>query len=236
MDSLFQDLRHALRSLTRTPGFTIAAVLTLALGIGATTAVFSVLYGVGLRPLPYPNAARIVRVIQLLPPRNGQIESIRAGISQEQLRDWRSQTLSGIALYGASAATLTGTNDPVRLNGARVSPALFSILGVRPLMGRTFVKEEEQPGHEPTVVLGYRTWVEQFGSDPHILDRNIELNGTSHRVIGVMPDDFIFPERGPAAQSGNSTGRLEGGPDFWLPSQLPIASPRRSAGFSLAPT
>jgi putative ABC transport system permease protein len=236
VDALIQTLRHATRSLARTPGFTATCVLTLALGIGATTAVFSVVYGVALRPLPYPNAARIVRVIQVLPLRNGETEPARAGISPEQLRDWRSQTLSGIALLSTSSATLTGISAPVRLNGAQVSPALFSILGVRPLMGRTFVKQEEQRGSDPTVVLGYRTWVEQFGSDARILDRSIELNGTLRRVVGVMPDDFIFPERGAAAQSGNSTGRLEGGPDFWVPFQLSASPGRRAGGFSLAPT
>jgi predicted permease len=236
MSSLFQDLRYAVRGLVRTPGFSVTAVLTLALGIGATTAVFSVFYGVTRRPLPYPNGERVVRVIQVVERPGERTAPRRAGISPEQLRDWQTTALSGVAIVSVDSATLTGGGGPVRLNGARVSPAMFSIFGVRPLMGRAFIEEEGRRGTPPTVILGYRTWVQRFGSDDRILDRAITLNDRPHQVIGVMPEDFDYPEQGPAKTRGNSTGRLEGGPEYWVPFQVAPAAPKRGGGFSLFPT
>src|SRR5687768_14576481 len=161
-----RDLRYAARGFRRAPGFAAAAVLTLALGIGATTAVFSVVYGVLFRPLPFPNADRLVQVVQLLPRRSAGTEPGRSGLSPDQVSEWRatSRTLAAIGYYGPISAALTAVTTPVRLNGAIVSVPLFRALGVAPAKGRMFVEEDEQRGNEQVVILGYRLWVARFGA------------------------------------------------------------------------
>ena len=149
IEGLIRDLRYAARGLRRTPGFSLAAILTLAVGIGATTAVFSVVYGVLVRPLPFPNADRLVQVVQLLPSRNGG-EPARAGLTPEQIAEWRatSTTFAEIGYYSPVAFSLTAIAVPIRLNGARIAVPVFRALGVRPSLGRIFQDEDELPGND----------------------------------------------------------------------------------------
>ena len=239
MESVFRDLRIAARGLLRNPGFTAVAVLTLALGIGATTAVFSVVYGVLFRPLPFPNADRLVQIIQT---REGESGRSRPGLTLGQVTEWRatSRTLSNIGYSGEERARLTGVETPVLLLGARVSVTLFGALGALPLLGRTFVEEDEQTGNTDVVILNYRTWSSRFGSDSQIVDKRITLNERPYRVLGVMPEGFGFPSLAfSPAMSLNSAGELDDDPEFWTP--IP-ARPRPApplpagAGGTLVPT
>jgi putative ABC transport system permease protein len=224
LDSLTRDLRFAARGLRRSPGFTTAAVLTLALGIGATTAVFSVVYGIVFRPLPFPNADRLVRVVQVVPERPGQPPSHRMGLTPDQITEWRatSRTLAAVGYFQRRPAALTGIGMPVRLNGAQVSVSLFRALGVPPQLGRLFADEEEQPGNEQVVILSHDTWRARFGGSDEILEQPIALNERPYRVIGIMPEVFGFPS---IAQSMllDASGHVTDAPEFWMP--LP-AQPR----------
>ena len=145
--SLGHDLRYAARALGRSRGFTTVAVLTLALGIGAATAIFSVVNAVLLRPLPYPNADRIVQVFQIIERPNFGTP-LRGGLTPDQFQIWRSRArgLSHIGVHGTRTYTLTGVNDAVRLHGAAVTPSLFPLLDIAPLLGRVFAPAEAQPG------------------------------------------------------------------------------------------
>ena len=239
LEALLTDVRFAARGLRRSPGFTATAVLTLALGIAATTAVFSVVYGVIFRPLPFPNADRLVEVVQLLPPRGTETEPTRAGLTPDQITEWRatSRTLAAIGRYGTTSAAMTGGSTPVRLNGATVSVPLFRALGVAPLKGRLFIEEDEQPGNDQVVILSYRVWAARFGAADGVLETAITLNGRPYRVIGVMPDRFDFPSLAFPSMSLNSAGELNAAPEFWMP----VAARARPAGpatggLSLAPT
>ena len=184
-EAMARDVRFALRGLRRTPGFTAAAVLTLALGIGATTAVFSVVYGVIFRPLPFPAADRLVQVVQVAPGPPGS-EPVRAGLSPDQVAEWRatSRTLAQIGYYSQTAGTLTGVPVPARLNGAGISVPLFRALGVAPFAGRLFVDEDEAAGNEHVIVLAYDTWVNYFGASLDVLETPIALSGVAKRVVG----------------------------------------------------
>jgi putative ABC transport system permease protein len=233
------DLRYAARTLGRSAGFTTAAVLTLALGIGATTAVFSVVYGVILRPLPFPNADRLVQIIQLGAVREGQAERARLGATADQITEWRatSRTLTHIGSYGQTAATLTDVPTPVRLNGASVSVTLFRALGVGALMGRTFLDEDEEPGAVPVAILGFRTWRTHFGAAEDVLQRTITLNGRAHRVVGVMPEGFGFPSLASPSMSLSSEGELNHAPEFWTPrAATPRPAGPATGGITMMPT
>src|SRR6187549_2470330 len=171
MESLLRDFRIAVRGLIRNPGFSAVAIVTLALGIGATTSVFSVVYGVLLRPLPFPGADRFVEIVQLwVDRRTGETE--RVGLTPEQFLNLQegSTLLHGIGIFGAHAPrTLTGIPIPARLNGAGVSADLFEGLGVQPLLGRALRAEDSEPGADPVVVLSERTWRAYFGRRDDIL-------------------------------------------------------------------
>ena len=214
-DALLRDLRFALRGLRRSPGFTAAAVVTLALGIGATTAVFSVVYSVLFRPLPFPNADRLVQVVQLLPLRPGQPEQHRGGLTPGQVTEWRatSQTLAAIGNYGSTSASLTDVAAPVRLQGARVSVPLFRALGVAPFAGRMFIDEDELPGNNQVVILSHDTWMTRFSGAQDLIEKTITLGGRSYRVIGIMPAGFGFPSMASETMSLNSAGELSDAPE-----------------------
>lgn len=226
LESVVRDARFAARGLRRSPGFTSAAILTLALGIGATTAVFSVVYGIVLRPLPFPNAERLVQVVQLLPERPGGPPTFRAGLTPGQITEWRatSQTLEEIGYFSPRAAALTGVGTPVRLQGAQVSVSLFRALGVPPLRGRLFVDEDEQPGNEQVVVLSHDTWQARFGASDEIIGQSVSINERMHRVVGVMPKGFGFPSVA-TAMALNASGEIVDAPEFWMPL---VALPRPS--------
>jgi putative ABC transport system permease protein len=187
---LTQDLRYGARMLWKNPGFTAVAVLALAIGVGANTAIFSVVHAVLLRPLPYRDAARIVELH----------ETARGGlttISPPNALDWRarSRTLARIGIYNDTTATLTGGAEPQRLDAALVDGDVFDVLGVPAMLGRTFTADDARPGAERVVVLGHGLWRSRFGGDPRIVGRPLTFDGTAFTVVGVMPAGFTFPGR-----------------------------------------
>jgi putative ABC transport system permease protein len=194
-----QDVRYALRQLARSPGFAAVVVITLALGIGATTAIFSVVEAVLLRPLPYPDSQRLVRIIEHTAERVIEVgyQQSLASIWTRDLPVLRAQapTLSHVGVYSAVTATVVvQPGNPVRLEGSRMSLAVFDMLGVRPLVGRTFLATEEGSSAGPVVVLSYSMWQRYFGGQTDVLGRSILVNGTPSTVIGVMPAQFQFPD------------------------------------------
>src|SRR5580765_1440366 len=190
----WQDIRYGGRLMRRTPAFAAAAIVTIALGIGATTAMFSVVYGVVLRPLPYRDPDRLVNLWSTAPRRGLP----RAYVGMANVYDWKARNLvfeDIAALRAVANFNLTGQGEPERLNGSRVSANLFPVLGVTPLIGRTFTEDEDEVGHEHVALLTYPLWVRRFGADPAIVGRSIALNGEPHTVVGVMRPDFAFPTR-----------------------------------------
>jgi predicted permease len=190
LSDLRHDLRYALRGLRASPGFTAVAVLTLAMGIGASTTIFSVANAVLLRPFPYHEPDRIVRLYET----NPTTETF--GISEPNYLDWveRVRGLSQLAAFTGGNLTLLGDGDPEQLNTMAATPSLFPLLGVRQLVGRVFNEEEAKPGAPArVVVLSYAFWQTRFGADPQVVGRTMNLDGTSYEVIGVMPPEFVFP-------------------------------------------
>ena len=188
IDIMRQDVRYALRALARSPSFTIVALLMLALGIGATSAIFSFVDGVLLRPLPYRDPASIIRVWERPPG------ATRNVISAMNFLDWQNQNtvFSAMAASSSMPSTLSGAGGPVQVRGARVSASYFDIYGTRPASGRTFAAGEDTPGRDRVVVISHALWEEQYGSDPAIVGRAIVLDGLPHEVIGIMPADSPF--------------------------------------------
>ena len=192
LDILWHDLRYAVRTLQRSSRFTASAVLTLALGLGAATVVFSVVDHVVLRPLPYERPDELVVVRE----RIGQLAAVYPSMAANAghfLEMQRGCSACGeMAAVRVTEATLTGTGDPQRIGAVRASPNLFSMLGVRPAIGRAFRAEEDAPGAN-VVVLGDAFWRRQYGADPSIVGRTIMLDGTSMEVVGVLPAGFRLP-------------------------------------------
>lgn len=191
MTGLIQDIRFAFRTFAKSPGFTAVAVLTLGLGIGANTATFSVSNTFLRSPISFPQVDRIVMVMNRAP---GQTEGWTE-VSPADLQDWRTQSHSfeAFGAYDWVDLNLTGVGEPVKVQGFAVTPNFFDILRARPLMGRTFVAGEDEPGREHEVILSTGLWRRQFGSDPGIVGRAVRLDGTPHQVIGVMNDNVRFP-------------------------------------------
>ncbi len=195
MDTFFKDIKYNLRMLRRSPGFTLVAIIAIALGIGATTAIFSVAYAVALRPLPYKEPDRLVK-IWLDMQKHGIPKN---WISEPELLDLkeRAQSFDGIAAYfsgSGSGMNLTGNGNPERVTASSASAELFPVLGVQPAIGRTFTQDEDQPGKDRVVVLSHGLWQRRFASDPGIVNTDISLNGANYNVLGVMPEGFAFPE------------------------------------------
>ncbi|MEN6426946.1 MAG: ABC transporter permease [Phycisphaerales bacterium] len=190
MTTLWQDIRYGVRMLMKNHAFTTAAVLTLALGIGANTAMFSVVEAVLLRPLPYPDSGRLAWLSVFYPGRESTMV-----VTPEYL-SWRSesQTLEEMAAYSGREYDLTGVEVPERLQGAAVTAGFFGLLGIRPACGRAFLAEEDRPGGPPAVVLSHALWQRLFSSNPDVLGTSVTLNGASHTVVGVLPADFRFPD------------------------------------------
>ena len=190
--TFFQDIRFTLRMLSKNPGFAIAVVMTLALGIGGNTAVFSVINAVLLRPLPFQNPERLVSLWESSP----QQEMDRAVVSPPNFVDWsaQSQTLENIAAYRYWGFALTGSGDPERITGARVSASLFPLLGVKPIVGRTFLPEEDRFGSHPVVLVREGLWRNRFGADPDLIGKSLTLNGGSYTVVGILPSDLRLPD------------------------------------------
>jgi putative ABC transport system permease protein len=201
LDSATQYLRYAVRSLRRSPAFTVITVLTLGIGTGATTAIFSVVSTALLQPLPYPNAKRLVAVQET----RGSDE---ISVSHLDFRDWqdRAHAFQGIAAFYGQSFTLTGVGESERIRGAVQTANLFPILGILPIRGRLFTSDEDQPGGPRVVAISFALWTNRFGADPHIIGRSIQLDGEAHTIIAVMPKRFRFPD-----------GMIYDPADLWLP-------------------
>ncbi len=191
MEGLRQDVHYALRTLRKTPGYTAFALLTVALGTGASTAVFSMVNGVLLRALPYPNADRVVRLTQPQ-ERNAGTD---AGFSVVEVGDFRAaRTLDGVAEYHSMPFQLYGRGEPQRVQTGVVSDVFFDLLGVRPLLGRLFARGEDAIGAPPVVVLSYRYWRERLGGDPAVVGSTFTMNDKIHQIIGVLPPLPAYPD------------------------------------------
>src|SRR5262249_3861037 len=193
MRNWLADLRFGLRSLRRSPGFALGATLVLALGIGANTAIFSIVNGVLLRPLPYDDPSRLVMLFHIPPAKSFPGIALFA-LSPANFLDWQAQSTSfeTMAIVGGAQLTLGGKDQPEVLNAAKVAPEFFSTLRVWPLVGRTFSSDENRPGSH-VIVLGHKVWRDRFGSDPKIVGHDIILDSQRYNVVGVMPEKFVFP-------------------------------------------
>jgi predicted permease len=190
LTELRHDLRYAVRGLRTSPGFTAVALLTLAMGIGASTTIFSVANAVLLRPFPYHQPERIVRLYETNPT------SETFSISEPNYLDWRQRVrgMSQLAAFSGRNVSLIGDGDPEQLVELMATPSLFPLLGVRPLLGRVFRDEDAKPGAPASVVvLSYPLWQTRFGGDPNVVGRTVNLSGTSYEVIGVMAPELVFP-------------------------------------------
>ena len=190
VETAIQDIVHGTRSLGRRPGFTFAAGLSLALGIGVTTTIFTVLNAVALRPLPYADADRLVWMTQIL-----KKNSTDEVTFTPHFLEWRrqNQTFTDLAGYNYQVRNLTGLYEPMEVRTARASASLLPLLGVQPVLGRNFLKQEDYKGHDQVALLGNFLWREQFGGNPNIIGQAITLDGAPFTIVGVLPSDFVFP-------------------------------------------
>jgi putative ABC transport system permease protein len=191
MDSLLRDLKCSARSLLQRPALTIIAIVTLAIGIGANSAIFSVVNALLIKPLPFPDLDRIVAIWEKQPSQG--LEHNEASVAN--YLDWRAQNNSfeQIGLYRWWSANLTGIESPERVQGFLVSANFFDVVGLKPMIGRGFAADEDQPGKDAVAILTYGLWQRRFGGDPNITKKTIALNGVARTVIGVLPPDFNFP-------------------------------------------
>jgi predicted permease len=191
IETIGRDLRYAVRSLRKSPGFTLVAILTLAIGFGANTAVFTVVNGVLLRPLPFPETGRIF----LISYQSKQGFQNQPGLYDKDYLAYEghTQAFERIATFNEDSATLTATGDAERVPTEMVTSGFFSVLQVNPAMGRTFLPDEEHPGNNRVALLGDKIWRNRFAANPNILGKTITVDGAPYSVIGVMPSDFAFP-------------------------------------------
>ncbi|MDQ3257144.1 MAG: ABC transporter permease, partial [Acidobacteriota bacterium] len=191
MRTLLQDLRYGARTLLKKPGFTLVAIITLALGIGANTAIFSVVNAVLLRPLPYKEAARLVAVWETNEKLSLEFRN-RNEVAMGNFLDWRTQNdvFEGMAALVYTSFNLSGESEPERIGGATVTSGFFQMLGVQPASGRAFLIDEETPSGARVVVISHGLWRRRFGSDPQLIGKSFPVNGTEHTVVGIMPPDF----------------------------------------------
>jgi putative ABC transport system permease protein len=221
LETVFQDIRFGIRMLRKTPGFTAVAVITLALGIGASSAIFSVVEAVLLRPLPYPNPQQIVRVWEQAP------DGHRMDLARPNFEDFRKQndTFMALAAYGFDLTSVSGGSQPVRVNVAGVSSDFFKSFGVEPFLGHSFVAEEQRPHGAQAVIVSYGYWQRYLGSAPDLSQFHLTMNEGVYSVVGVMPPAFDFPpgvaawipseifgeENGRSAHNWRGVGRLRDG-------------------------
>lgn len=192
MDAFLNDIRYAIRNLIKRPGFTLIAVLTLAIGIGANTAIFSAIHALLLKPLPFPELDRVVAIWDKMPSRG----VVHNEVTMANYLDWRAQNQSfeQLALYRWWSANLTGVDPPERLQGFLVTANFIDVTGLKPIMGRNFTEEENQPGKDGVAIITHSLWQRRFGGDPHIINKTITVNSLQRTVIGVMPERFNFPK------------------------------------------
>jgi putative ABC transport system permease protein len=195
MNHLLQDLRLAPRQFFKNPAFTAVAIITLALGIGANTAIFSVVNAVLLRPLPFKDPDRLVRVWHT-PPAKSFPGIDKFSVSAANYLDWKRENhvFEQMGIYSGRLLTLTGVAQPEQVTASTVSNGFFETLGVPPMLGRVFEPEEDQPGRTNVVVLSYRFWQQHFGSNPNVVGTNVTMDGQDFQIAGVMPESFRFPE------------------------------------------
>ena len=209
LEGLLRDARHALRMIRRNPGFSSAAILSLALGIGANTAIFSIVNAVLIRPLPYPDAEALVGVFNAGETRGKP--SADMGFGPGLYAAWRkhSTTFDEFGVWGQAPATVTGVGDPEQVNAITITQGILPALGVPPLLGRWFSVEDDSPGTAQTVILSHAYWMRRFGADERVLGRQLAIDGVTREVIGVMPASFRF---------------LDLSPDVLLPQRFPAAN------------
>ena len=193
MVELLRAIRHAIRRYARTPIFTVATLVTLALGIGANTAIFSVINSVLLKPLPYREPDRLVGLWQTAPGVN--IDDLNASIADYVTYKEEAKTLADVAMWTGDALTVTEIGEPERVAGITATSRLLPMLDVRPAAGRDFVEKDDAPGSPDVVMIGYGYWQRRFGGDPSVIGRRITADGTPREVIGVLPQDFWFMDR-----------------------------------------
>lgn len=216
MTTLFKDFRYAVRMLLQNPGFTAAAVLCLALGIGATSAIFSVVHAVLLKPLPYRQPDRLVRLYTEFPTfPNGGLRRFWTSPPEydelaRELQSWES-----LDAWVTSGANLAGATDPIRVTGCLVTGRLFETLGVSPLLGRAITPQDDIPGAPQVIVIGYNLWQRVFAGDRNVIGRTLQVNGRNANIVGVMPPGFSFPP-----------GELDA-PEVWAALQLGTPDPQR---------
>ena len=218
MESIVKDIRYGMRSLLKHPGFTAVAVITLALGIGANTAIFSVVNGVLLRPLPFKEPDRLMMIRETKLPQFPEFS-----VAPGNFVDWKKQNtvFERLVAFRGSSLNLVGTGDPERLRGMNVTEGFFAMLGAQPQLGRDFLLEEDQVGHSSVAILSHGLWQRRFGGDPKILNQVITLSGTGYTVIGVMPATFRF-------------GGGDAGTDLWTPMALTEQQAQNHGGHNLA--
>ena len=204
------DLKSAIRQLLKNPGFTAVAILTLAIGIGANTAIFSVVYGVLLKPLPYRDPEQLIRVFET------SASQPKFPMSAGDFQDYRQQnsTLAGLALYTRQDLELTMDDEPELLSALRISSGFFEVLGVRPILGREFRREDEAPEHHHVVILSHGLWQRRFHSDPTVIGHQIKLTGEAFTVVGVMPAGVLHVGGDYRSMPHGETV------DFWWPMTL----------------
>src|ERR1700679_131430 len=192
LENLLRDLRYAFRTLRRSPGYTLMAILTLGFGIGANAAIFTVINGVLLRPLPYAKPAQIVHLDQTA----ARLGADPIGFSVQEVQDYRqlNHVFSSVAEYHSMTFTLLGTKVPERVGTGVVSANYFDVLGVKPVLGRLIQPSDETAKADPVLVLSYAYWVKNFGRDPKILGRTFEMNDRVHTVVGVLPPLPEYPD------------------------------------------
>ena len=217
VEVFFRDLAYGIRLLRRNPAFALIAVLTLALGIGSSTAVFSLVNSIVLKPLPYAHPQQIVLPWRMVPPGISiGFDEFPWGRVEFLFFQSHAKTFQALGAFKSDSFNLTGRGDPVRLDGIRASSGFFPALGVEPVLGRTFTPEEDQPGQEGEVLLSYPLWRDRFGGDASIVGQTLELNGSAYRVIGVMPSGFSFPR----AEEMPGILSLARRPQIWVPLAL----------------
>ena len=204
LEGAARDVRYGVRKLCKSPGFTITALLTLGLGIGASIAVYSLVDAALLRPLQFENEKRLVQIFEDRPA----IGLINDTPAPANYLDWkrRNHVFSEMAAASGDIFTITGNGQPQEVDGTKITANLLPLLGIKPLVGRNFTADEDKPGNS-VVLISAGIWEQRYGSDPHIVGRAIHLNGTDYRIIGVMPFGFTFPERS----------------DLWVPLPLTTA-------------
>src|SRR5829696_5196922 len=210
METFLQDLRFGARNLARNPGFAFVAVLTLALGVGANAAIFSVVNAVLLRPLPWSDPDRTVMIWSRWTAFD------KTWVSDGEVNDYRrqSRTLQDVAAWSDGQVNLTGDGEPERVAAGAVTANLFSVLGVAPKRGRVFTPQEDVPNGPNVVILGFGLWQRRYAGDAAIVGRSIQINGTPYEVVGVMPPNFVLPTdfQNPAPSA------------LWMPAQWNAAS------------